>query len=340
MQIQVKTPDGQVVAIDAEDSMTCGELKAALAKKTCVAPEAQKLTVGGKIMKEDKTVGDFPAAATQVVSLVISCPGTGHPQSPARSKASREQLEAFFDWAVEWFKSTEPVACLAKRHPATTRPTDGLAKALGIAADQSVTQLLLTEGVKIFNGDWTPFDAYHATVTKYVLQALGGPESANDCKRAEWVDSAVRAMVHMIEEVPRLKEQLAEHSKVGRDVVQEATPAVKACLSRAIDLLLDGASTAYPSHPLFSDQVRLLVVTAAGAVVDTVIDVLDDGKPMCQQLMVEYCGLAIQRLSDKMLELSTLFASAGPVIVEQLTIWHEEYATTIKNKTFTPPPAH
>eukprot|EP01059_Diplonema_ambulator_P006495 TRINITY_DN16182_c0_g1_i2.p1 TRINITY_DN16182_c0_g1~~TRINITY_DN16182_c0_g1_i2.p1 ORF type:complete len:332 (+),score=124.93 TRINITY_DN16182_c0_g1_i2:44-1039(+) len=331
MNIQVKTPDS-TIAVSAEASWTCAQLKEAIAKQIGVDASAQKLTVGGKIMKDAKTLAEYPAAGTQAVSLVIT--GGAAPAKTTEKSSERQQIDGVVQEFITIIKQNKEAQALYDKYKGDVPDTTDLQQALGVDGVESVKNKVLDELTKVLGGDWTPFEEYHPPLKTFAMKVLGDGEITAE-KRDGWVDKAAKMGMEKFAEYPAVQEHIDKETKAGRDLVQELIPVGKIIARRAIDLFLDGPDPKYAAeHPTFADQTRLLVVTTVGAILDIIIDCLKDGKPQCQALMAKVCGAVIDKLAERMPEYNTLFAFAGPMTMNQIMLWHEEFATKIKGKTF------
>ena len=105
--VQVKQGDS-VVTVDAEEGWSIPEFKKAIEAKTGVAASDQKLTVGGKVMKEAKNLSDFPAASKQAVNLISS----GAPAKAAAKDGEggkREQVDQIFSYIIKMVEENKQV---------------------------------------------------------------------------------------------------------------------------------------------------------------------------------------------------------------------------------------
>eukprot|EP01061_Rhynchopus_euleeides_P026590 TRINITY_DN43375_c0_g1_i1.p1 TRINITY_DN43375_c0_g1~~TRINITY_DN43375_c0_g1_i1.p1 ORF type:complete len:332 (+),score=160.40 TRINITY_DN43375_c0_g1_i1:42-1037(+) len=331
MNIQVKSSDA-TTAVSAESSWTVLQLKGAIEKQLKVAATAQKLTVGGKIMKNDKLLSDYPAAAQQAVSLVVSG-GAAPAASTANKSEDRKQVDGLVMEVIGIIKQNKEAQALYDKYGNDVPDTKDLQEALGVDGFDSVKEKVLNELTEVLDGNWTAFDQYHKPLREFAFKMLETREVTVE-KRDAWVEKAASMGLEKFAEYPDVQENIAKETKPGRDLVKELLPVAKKCARRAIDLFLDGANPALTGHDSFSQQLRLLVVTTVGALMDGIIDVLKDGQPQCQQLMAKVTGMIIEKLGERMPEYSTLFAFAGPMAMNQLIQWHEEFLKDIKGKTF------
>ena len=110
MNVNVKSSDA-ACQVAADASWTVLQLKEAIAKEIGVPASGQKLTVGGKIMKDAKTLADYPAAGSQAVSLVVA--GGAAPVKAAASDPSksgeRKQVEGMVNDLISMIKKNKEV---------------------------------------------------------------------------------------------------------------------------------------------------------------------------------------------------------------------------------------
>eukprot|EP01064_Diplonema_japonicum_P000089 TRINITY_DN1005_c1_g1_i1.p1 TRINITY_DN1005_c1_g1~~TRINITY_DN1005_c1_g1_i1.p1 ORF type:complete len:336 (+),score=100.14 TRINITY_DN1005_c1_g1_i1:51-1058(+) len=334
MNINVKTPDA-TISVEAQPSWSCAQLKEAISKQIGVPTSSQKLTVGGKIMKDAKKLEDYPAAGTQAVSLVVTGGNASRGSSATESKGSseRQQIDGIVQEFIQIIKANKEAQAMYDKYKGDVPDTADLQAALGVDGLESVKTKVLDELTKVLGGDWTPFDQYHKPLRDYAMKLLGDGEISLE-KRDSWVEKGATMGMEKFAEYPSVQETIAKESKDDRDLVKELIPVAKLIARRAMDLFIDGPNAKFSNAVTFGDQSRLLVVTAVGAMLDVIIDCLKDGKPQCNALMAKICGAVIEKLAERMPEYSTLFAFAGPMTMNQIVVWHDEYLKDIKGKSF------
>ena len=109
MNIQIKSNDANTT-IAADASWKVSQLKEAIEKDLKVPVAAQKLTVGGKIMKNDKTLADYSAAATQAVNLMVAA-GTvkAAPAGDSNKSEDRKQIDGLVSEMISIIKQNKEV---------------------------------------------------------------------------------------------------------------------------------------------------------------------------------------------------------------------------------------
>ena len=105
--IQVKHGES-TLTINAEEGWSIPELKRAIEAETKVPVGEQKLTVGGRVMKEAKNLADFPAASKQHVNLISSA---AQAKSPAKAGDGdkREQIDQIFSYIIKMVEENKQV---------------------------------------------------------------------------------------------------------------------------------------------------------------------------------------------------------------------------------------
>jgi ubiquitin-like protein Nedd8 len=75
LQIKIKSLTGVLYKIDCEETDTTFNLKEKLREKLGVEPEQLQLVFGGRVMGDDKTVGELAIKAGAVIHAVLNLRG-------------------------------------------------------------------------------------------------------------------------------------------------------------------------------------------------------------------------------------------------------------------------
>lgn len=146
MKVAVKLLKGETFHVEAEPSTTVAELKAKIeaAREDCGAPSCQKLIFQGRILVDEKTVGDYPISESNFLVVMTQKPKTAAPATAPAVASTAAPAEAppaasAAAEATSTLSETEPAAPVVA--PASAPPTEAHLLALSGVRMENVEQL-------------------------------------------------------------------------------------------------------------------------------------------------------------------------------------------------------
>jgi len=251
-----------------------------------------------------------------------------------KKSGERQAVEGLLNELLKVVRENKEAAAYAQKFQDKLPDATELREKLGIKDMEEAKQRALDEMTKVLEGDWTPFDTYYGPLREYGGKMLD--EDPTPEKRSEWIEKAATFALDKLKQYPEIRDQINAECKPGIDLIQECLPFAKRIFRRGMDLLLDGPSAELtaidPKYAVFSQQLRVLIVTAVGGLIDIICGCLKDGEPQCRLLMAKLTGKAVELFAEKFPDYEKLAAFVGPMAMNQVMDWFDEYKKTIKGK--------